>query len=276
MPPFVRVLLWTVAAPLVLGTVAFVLPRGRAASVPLALGAAVATAHAALLGMPRFPPGYAVAWLFWVALGASCAGLLELAWRAPAWARLTLRLALAGLLLVVLLRQPYLAQTWSLGEGVAYFAGLAMVTVASWTALGCCGEHLAGRRHALLLTALAAGAAAVLGVTGTASLALLAGALAATCAPAIVLGRQARGALASDGTTTFTLVLAALLVEGYFYSDAPAPSVLLLAGAPLAALAGARVARATNGWPGIALAIAPALLAIASAVGLAMARSVAV
>lgn len=274
MPPFVRVLLWTVAAPLVLGTVAFVLPRGRAAAVPLALGAAVATAHAALLGMPRFPAGDAVAWLFWVALGASCVGLLELAWRAPTWARLALRLALAGLLLLVLLWQPYLAQTWSGGEGVAYLAGLGMVTVASWTALGCCGEQLSGRRHALLLTALAAGAAVVLGVTGTASLALLAVALAATCAPAIVLGRQAPASLAS-GSTIFALVLAALLVEGHFYSDAPAPSVLLLAAAPLAALAGARVARGLNGWPGI-LAIAPALLAIAAAVGIALARSVVV
>lgn len=269
-------LLWTVAVPLVLGTVAFVLPRGRAAAVPLALGAAVATAHAALLGMPRFPAGDAVAWLVWVALGASCAGLLELAWRAPTRARLVLRLALAGLLLLVLLWQPYLAETWSRGEGVAYLAGLGMVIVASWTALGCCAEHLSGRRHALLLTALAAGAAAVLGVTGTASLALLAGALAATCAPAIVLGRQGRAPLAPGGTTAFTLVLAALLVEGHFYSDAPALSVLLLAGAPLAALAGARIDRATNGWPGIALAIAPALLAITAAVGLALARSVVV
>jgi hypothetical protein len=100
-----------------------------------------------------------------------------------------------------------------------------------------------------VLTVTASGCAFSFVVTGSLALGQLAGALVAGTGVALVLSLPTHGRLTPSGVTAAAAVLTGLLLSGYFYSELPAPSALLLVASPLAPLAVPRsVTRDRAGW----------------------------
>lgn len=209
-----------------------------------ALAVALASSLVASTGWPRWLPVEATERLIFGVLVAGVLGLLPLARRpALAW---SVR-ALFGLALLAALLESLLRHSWSTGQAVLWLAGLTLVWLAlCWAfahGLGivrdrgetdAAGEASSGGHRwlsPLVRLMLLGGTAAVLGLSGSARLALLAGGLTAGTfaveALALAFGRPAWRA--GDDLAPAAAVLGLLLI-GYFYAS-------LTAGAAVALLA---------------------------------------
>jgi hypothetical protein len=205
--------------------------RRRASTVgggAAALGLAYLSTHVALTGWPSWPPVDSTQRLLFLVLAAAFLSAVRgwLMESAPPW---WLRLGFIFLLLLAMLKTP-LEHAWSGGEAVLWLAVLLAVGfgLARSLALDMAGATAwvpAGVRVALLC-----GVAVALGLSGTARLALLAGALA--CAVGVVEVLAARLLrqpwLAADSWVLAMAVLG-LLLGGYFYAALePWPGALLV------------------------------------------------
>jgi hypothetical protein len=263
---FRSVLLPTLVAPLATASAALLVltlglaerigDRGRAATTA-AVG--FLAGSVALTGWPRWPPVEAMQRLFFVvALAAALAWFIDTGRRTLSLA--VLRGVLTALQLVLLLQAP-MQHSWSRGESAAWLAGLFLLGLGmhwSWGSSlareGDRPDRLAGVVRILLLC----GIAALLGMSGSARLAQLAGAL--TCGAGVVeVGSRVLGRRPWSGGAALVLVTAALglLLAGYFYAElATWPAILavlscLLLGVPLGRSPASRL-----------LALAPLALAV--------------
>ena len=227
------VIIPSASAAAVLWLTALVDRRGRTSTVggaALAVGTAFLTAFVAMTGWPRIPPVESTQRLFYlVALAAA----LGLAWgwlrqRAAPW---LVRSALVGLLLSAMLRAP-LEHTWSRGEAALWLAMLFVLGLGVGWAFEASFRPAEGRSDliaAAVRLTLLGGAAVLLGLSGTARLAQLMGAVA--CGALIIesLARllARRPWLPADAMVPATAVFG-LLLGGYFYASLePWPAALL-------------------------------------------------
>jgi len=227
------VLLPAVAAALAL------LAMRRAAWAPgagaaLVLGLGYAAAHLAQRGWRGFPPAESSDWPWVAALGGALLGASGLTRAGPAPLRLALRLLASGALAWLVLG------AWRRGvdpgsarSAVALMgAGAALV----WSVLEL-RQPGPGWFTAALLALVAGGAAAAIGLSGSAKLALLAGAACALLSAAALAAALRLGpALLPGAAAPVTLVLAALLLAAAHYSDLPPRALSLLAAAPVLGL----------------------------------------
>ena len=232
---------------------------------PLAVGLGYAVGHVAADGWPPLAlqvgvkPG-----LFYVAVAAAFVGLHEAARRPVWWSRVLVAVGLPVYLLDFM-RQHYWsgreAWLWTLGLGGALFVG--------WSGLERLARRQPGPALSLCWMLAATLTSVALFLSGTATLAQLAGVLATVLGVAAVIGwRRPELSLAPGGTTSLALVFTGLLWAGHFASELTGPATLLLAVAPFApALLHLPGIPDLRGWKNLALRMlfvaVPAGLAVA-------------
>lgn len=210
--------------------------RWRIAAI--ASGGGFLIAYAGRLGLPRFPAIQANEWLFWFALGAALLGLVL---RTDAWWRWCVRFGAVGLVLLLLLRS-LMQNGWTWQESSLALLALSGLVVCFWDGL----ERAASRWPAgstlpsgvlIILT----GVAVAVGLSGSAQLGELAGALSATIGVALLASWiwPARPLL-SGVVPVLALVGGAILCNGKFYADLPSSAGVWLLLAPQIAQWGTR------------------------------------
>jgi hypothetical protein len=243
---FRNLLLPGVVVPAVVAAVGVLLAAwARRRPAPLAAGPAVAAAFlgafVAMTGWPRWLPVEASQRLFFLVALAALLGLAW-AWIRPAATTWIVRAVAVGVPLVLLLKTP-LEYTWSTAQAALWLTGLLAAGLALLRALEARFDpdrSAPSLLAAAVLPALLGGTAVVLGLSASARLAQLAGALAVAVVVvevvAKLLGR--RPWIRGDALPVAVGVLGLLLI-GYFYAQLePLPALLLLAAYLLLALPG--------------------------------------
>lgn len=203
------------------------------------LAAAFLSASVAMTGWPRWPPVGSSQKLFYLVALAAALSLL-VSWLRQSWVAWVVRGAFTALLLYLLLSTP-LENTWTRGQAALWLAGLLLAGVAfawAWSV------HLgAAARDGNLLSAavrlaILGGSALVLGLSESARLAQLAGAVACGVVVIEILGRLLRRRpWQPQDSLVLSAALFGLLLIGYFYAALqPVPALLLIAAVLLLAL----------------------------------------
>lgn len=223
----------------------------------LAVGGAFIAAYVALTGLPRWPPVESTQRLFFLVLLSAIVGLAW-GWRqekSPPW---VVRAALLGLLLSLVLRS--LIERWSPGTAAVRLVGLFILGIALLWAFerSLAVGRSTGLVPAAVRLAVFGGSAVVVGLSGTARLGQLMGAL--TCGVFVVelvaRWRRRRPWLAGDGVV-LSLAVFGLLLGGFFYASLENwPAIVL--GVALLTLGAVAGASGSARW----LPLAPLLLAL--------------
>ncbi|HUP25047.1 MAG TPA: hypothetical protein VNB06_19175 [Thermoanaerobaculia bacterium] len=256
-------------------------PRSGAA----AIAAGWLAAFVAIGAMPSMPPGEVLGWLFWLMAAAGIVGILweMLPGRSSAPLAVGLALAVVGLML-----RPLVAHTWTAAAAAGWLlAATASTLVIHWgfDALAAADEGdtsstaarapraRGGLRGGWFVagaaTLLTVGAAATLGLSATARVAQLMGALTAgigACVVARLIARSERTLLGRGATLSLALGYAGLLLSGFFYAELRWTAWLVLALAPAAAALAHRGAGAPAGRGVVAVLVVAAVM-VALALG---------
>ena len=264
------VLVPAIAAALVyLATTLIRVPENQGGSsrggASLALAAAFLSSFVALTGWPRFPPVGSTQRLFYLVALAGVVGLV-VAWRRSQGLSWVVRGILCGLLLGFML-QSKLANAWSPLVAALWLAGLFAVGLAmAWaleTNLRGDGEK-GDLRLAAVRLALLGATALVLGLSGSARLAQLAGAVACGVFVVEVLARiRGRRPWSGGDAAVVSMAMFGLLLSGYFYASLKSwPAVLVVTAFLLLALPAERF---RGGWlaPLVPLVVAVVLVVYA-------------
>lgn len=211
-------------------------PTGTIGAGALAIGLAYAAGYAGLVGWPPFPPVEASQWIVYLQLAAVGLFLLErMTSRPPNWLRWGFRIGLVAVSLVLILR-PMMTYSWSPGRTAGWVAGLGVLALAFWLELEWVLPGVEALSSWLVLTIVAVGCALCLAMSGSLLLGQLGGVLAAAAAGATVLAFLPGGRTIDRASVRVpAVILTCLLLSGYFYSELPAISALLVIAAPLAA-----------------------------------------
>lgn len=180
---------------------------------------------------PRTPTG--LDWLAWMTFPAALLLPLE---AKLGKARHILRGVVAAIVVRLVLRNAF-ASIWEAQEGWIWFGVLTALYLAIWAAIARSTSRRPGASSPMLLWLLATGLAVLAGLTGSALIAQLTGALAAGFGAAIVISwRIPRFSLSGSGSSMGLLLLFALGLNAHFFSYTTGTDILLLAAAPFAAL----------------------------------------
>lgn len=230
---------------------------------PVAVALGYGAGHTALLGLPPLLPIEASQWLPHLALVAAAIAVVDgvvpkaRAWR---WPLRTLLLLAATLLLL----RPLLAYSWGWTAGAARVVAVVTIAGVVWAAWAAAGQKMAPLPFALLLIGCTTALSAATLLSHSASLAQLAGCLAAALGGSAGATLLLRPALPLGPLATVAVpLLAALATTAHFYADLPLVAVALLAAAPVAA--GLATRRPGGAWPGLAAAVALAAGAVTAA-----------
>lgn len=210
----------------------------------LAVGLAFIAGYIGTEGWPGFPPHTAIGWLLFIAIAAMLAGLVEIARFQFPGARATSAppklqpicvitwLPVAIFALVVLTETP--RKNW-IGGMLYIWCGA--LTLALWLipqAIDLLARRWPGASIPLSLWVWTAGIAASLAVTGSIQYGHLAGILAAVMGAGLVAAWIKPTIIFAGGAVAALITLGlGFLLCGYFYSDLPANSALILAASPL-------------------------------------------
>jgi hypothetical protein len=202
--------------------------RARGALVPAAVGLAYLSGHFAIAGWVTFPPVDTTNWLPYFALAAAVLGVSCAMLTLGAWARVLIFAVVSAGALRLLLK-PKFQYGWTPGEGWLWVACLACAIVLLAVILDALGRRPATAVEMpafLLLTC--AGTFGALMLSGS----ILLGQFAAVLGSAVFGGlvfTARKTALGRGIVPVFSLLLATLLISGYFFAELPASSALLLA-----------------------------------------------
>jgi hypothetical protein len=221
-------LVYGVLLPAVVAGVVLLAGR-RAWAAALGLGAGYVAGHAVLFGWPALPPPDSSNWPLWFAIGAAALAVVETSWEPRAAIRWLVR-ALAATGALVIVKPPAESIVWSLEHA----AGLLVL----WVLLDVLARKLGSASFALVALVLAAGAAAVVGLTGSAKLGQMGGCLAAGLGACWVLAAVGVAREISGGVVSVVaVVLGSIVACGTGYSETPPWMAAAVAATPLAALA---------------------------------------
>jgi len=214
--------------------------RAQAALVPFAVGLAYLSGHLVITGWMPFPPADTTNWLPYFALlgavlGASC-GVFP----AKSWIRVLIFVLVSGEALKLLLK-PKFQYGWSLGQGWTWVVSLGGATLLLALIVDTLARRAAtaGETPAFLLIT-CAGTFGALMLSGSMLLGQFAAVLAAAVFGSLVFA-VGKVAIGPGIVPVFSLILTTLLVSGYFFAELPAVSAVLLAFAPVLALAPIRI-----------------------------------
>jgi hypothetical protein len=234
-------LIWNLLAPAFVSSTMVGLARRLARAdwkarwgVAAGLGLGYFVGHWGILGWPPFPGVDSKDWVAWLALAAALLGMIEAARSFSIWTLWGIRAVFVAGLLAWLLRSK-VEHGWSMGEAALWLGGLWVALLASWWNLEAQAERIPGPGWMFHLGLISAGWAAVQVLSGGASTGQLDGVLASTALGALpVIGLRPGLALSRGGPAVATTVLSGLGLTGYFYSEVPALSAVLLTLAPWA------------------------------------------
>jgi len=253
-------------------------------AAPVAVALAYGAGHTALFGLPPWPPVEASQGFPTLALAAAALAVAEGVGRERRGGRWPLRCLLLLVATVFFLR-PLLAAWGPVAGGARVAAGVALATGA-WAALAGAGRVMATLPLAPLLITSATSLSIAILLAHSASLAQLAGCLAAALGGAAAARLLARGArsvtpatnrdrggasaagLARGGvsvaaaTAVAAPLFAAFATTAHFYADLALIPVAFLAGAPVAAWL---VARQGGEWVAVVAAATMAAAAVTTA-----------
>lgn len=204
----------------------------------LAVAAAFVLAYRGLLNDVPLEPTVAREWLFWIAAGGALLSPLE---ALHARLRFPVRIAFLGAALFLLLRRQY-ANHWE-GEGglAGPFPEVAIalgVGICGWYAVEFLARERPGAGAPLVLWSTATALALCCFWSASGLYAQLAGALAAATGAATVLAWLRPGPwFAGGGAGLAWLLCFGIGLSAHFYAGLDAPDALLLASAPVLALA---------------------------------------
>ena len=135
--------------------------------------------------------------------------------------------------------QPIIDNEWDVTTSLQAAGGLGIVMFSLWYCLNALLERARGPSSPICLIITFGGVALVLGMSGSALLGQLGGAVAAALGAAALLAfwRPSFG-LGRGATPVLVTLLAGLLLNGYFYAGLMLPCAALLALSPLAAWVG--------------------------------------
>jgi hypothetical protein len=232
-------------------------PASRNTLAGLALGAAFVGAFLAMTGLPRWFPIEASQRLFFLIGLASVWSVVAVSLERRA-ATLSGHTILWALALAGLLESP-LRHSWSTTQAAVWLSGLAaLAAFLSWSWARNLDHEDHDPAKALVRIAVLSGVALALGLSGTARMAQLCGALAAGVFAIEALGWwQGRSLWRPQQGIVPALGAAGLLLIGYFYAELAAlPASLLLISIGLLGLR-------TAGWQWKALPLLPLAAAVA-------------
>ena len=204
----------------------------------LALGGAYLFGHAAISGLPPFPPIQADGRLFWIVASAVALAGVESLLSERRWPRLVLRAAFSFFLVWYLLarlleRKPTAdALTWVALLGAALFLG--------WSALAAWASRRPGASVPLVLWFTTSAVSVALLLSHTAKYAQMAGTLASCLGAAVVVAwLRPSFALGAGAASIVAILHASFVLAGVWlaYTPLPTESALLLAAAPFLASA---------------------------------------
>lgn len=199
-----------------------------------------------LEGWPPFPSREGIHWFFYLAILGFIAGQF---WHIPVWRRLITQ-SVVSIVIPRLLLSSMFRYTWGQLEGIVWWVCLAVAIFLFW--------QLVQRSFAALSTGasipfvyfgISGGSALILALSGSLRLAQHNGVLAALFAASwviafILLLRVEQNSdrklitFPSSASPVVALLLAGIWLNGYFYSEMPAASAILLAVSPLLARVG--------------------------------------
>lgn len=255
-----------VALPAVLTGALYVAARRSWWAPAVACSAGFVTGFLALEGWPGLPPLEAIGWLPWLAVAAGLVGLTH----ADAMPRIVPTLARAALAIAVplLTLRPLLEHSWSPAGGAVRVAAPAVGLLAVWWSVEAEARRAPGAGVPLVFWVVASGSSICIVIAGSARLGQTGGVLAAVFGAGFVAALLGAARTHLGATAVGSVVLGALLINGYFYvDDLPGPATALLAVAPLAVLA----RRRRSGARATALAVLVAGVTVAVAVALTVA-----
>ena len=194
---------------------------------------AVAIGSFGLMGWVGFPPRLAEGWLPFIAGGAALIALFESLVLRKNWlARASIWLVLLAVM-VWLLMSPRRSSLSTL-EYSAWVGGIAVCAWVGQSVVEALAERWTGASIPLSLWVWSVGIAACEALTGSLRYGQLAGVLAAAMGAGFVAALlKSKIAFSRGAVTIVTSAAYALLLCGYFYSDLPFASAVILALAPL-------------------------------------------
>jgi hypothetical protein len=211
-------------------------PRANSAVVACALGLAYFCGHLVNTGWFALPPADTTNWLPFFALAAAVLGAVDSAVAVQTWVRLLAFVLFSAGVFWLLLR-PKFQYGWSPAQGIVWVLCLAAAMVLLAFVIDALSKRPSSTAVATLLFLLIAcgGTFGALMLSGSLLLGQFAAVLMAALFGILVLNFQ-RASLGRAIVPVFATLLAALLASGYFFSELPGSSALLLAASPALAL----------------------------------------
>ncbi len=271
------IIVYGAVLPVVLAGVALVVawrrrvsPRSATWGGAVGFAAAFAATQFGLVGRVSLPPSEAWQWTVWLVFAAMAVGIVQSVVECPAW--LTWGLRLVVTLFAALLAVPLFHEHVTEARLATAAAVLLLWTVLDWL-----GERLRGATLPLALLVTAIAAAVVLERSANAKLAQLAGAIAAACGAALLVGIwRPQLSLARGAAGVFAVAIPALLVNGQATTETVPVFAFVLAGlAPVGvALAAAADLRRLSLWRQTATGLIGVVVLAGIAVGAAFQATV--
>ena len=226
------------AAVLVSGVIAMAgrLWKANSWADAIAVGIGYAVGQAVTAGWPAFPPIEATQWLPYLGIAVTILAVIDTLLRPPGVMRAVIWfLGCAGILsLLLAFKFQY---GWSLFVGGLWIAGLATAMLVLTSFLDRVARRDASISLPLILTIVAGGTGLALLLSGSLLLGQLALALAGAFAAIVIIGMLLPNAINGRGIAPVSAtLLCGLWLSGYFFSELPSISGLLLLVSPIPAL----------------------------------------
>jgi hypothetical protein len=239
----------------------------------VALGIGYAGGHVVTAGWPPFPPAEATQWLPYFGLAVALLAVVDTLLRPPGLVRgVVWFLCCAGILLLLLASK--FQYGWSLLAGVLWISCLAAGMLVLSSFLDSAARRDRSISFPLILAIVAGGTGLALMLSGSLLLGQLAMVLAAAFAAIVIVGTLLPNAINGRGIAPVSAALLCVLwLSGYFFSELPSVSALLLAVSPIPALMLVLVDESGNPRRGLLLRAVLVAVPVALAVFLAFTAS---
>jgi hypothetical protein len=202
----------------------------------IAVGVGYAVGHAVTAGWPAFPPIEATQWLPYFGIAVTVLAVIDTLLRPPGTLRAVIWfLSCAGILSLLLTSK--FQYGWSLFAGVLWIAGLATAMLVLTTFLDRTAQRDVSISLPLILAIVAGGTGLALMLSGSMLLGQLALVLAGAFGAMVIVGTLLPNAINGRGIAPVSAtLLSGLWLSGYFFSELPPMSGLLLLVSPIPAL----------------------------------------
>ena len=202
----------------------------------IAIAIGYAAGHVVATGWPAFPPIEATQWLPYFGMSVAVLAVFDTLLRPPGSLRAVLWFLCCAAILSLLLASKF-QYAWSFFVGVLWIAGLATAMLVLTSLLDKAAQQDASISFPLIVAIVAGGTGLALMLSGSLLLGQLALVLAAAFGAIVLVGTFLPNAINGRGIAPVSAtLLCGLWLSGYFFSELPSVSGLLLLVSPIPAL----------------------------------------